>query len=451
MEIKRYAVIGHPIGHTMSPFIHSRLFALNSLPFFYGTEDAAPENLKEEIGRMRTGAFLDGCNITIPYKRAVIPLLDKLDRKAGLCGSVNTVKNENGVLTGYTTDGDGFRRTGEAAGADLTKKVTILGAGGAARAIAFEAALRGADITLAAREHSAAAGRKLCADLMRLVPGTRASFSLIKDLKGGCELLVNATPSGMYPYTAESPAGAEILSGAEYVFDAVYNPAETLMLRTARENGAKTVSGMGMLVRQAAAAQSIWLGCAFDESGIERICREASFEMKKKFGNIVLCGFMGSGKTTVGRLLAQAAGRKFVDMDSYIEDKEKMSVSEIFGRRGEGYFRKAETKAAGELSLQSGLVIAAGGGTVLNRVNADILKANGITVMLDASLDAVKCRLKGDSSRPLLREGGEKAVENLYAERRGAYAAAAELKVNADGAPETVARCVLKELRCGGA
>lgn len=447
MGIKKYAVIGHPIGHTMSPFIHSRLFALNSLPFKYGIIDISPEELNKELTKFRASTCLDGFNITIPHKQAVIPLLDKLDQKAAMCGSVNTVKNENGILTGYTTDGEGFKRTAEAAGADLSKKVVILGAGGAARAIAFEAALCGADITIATRDHSAQAGNRLCKGLIRLVPGIHASCCRINEIKGKTELLVNATPAGMYPNTLSSPAGAETVSNAKYVFDAVYNPGETLLLRTARENGAKAIGGMGMLVRQAAAAQEIWLGCRFTESGIENICREASFAMKKKFGNIVLCGFMGSGKTTVGRALAKASGRHFVDMDSYIEGKESMSVSQIFSLHGENYFRAAETNAVKRLSLESGLIIAAGGGTVLSSENTNILKPNSIIVMLDTSLETVKARLKGDNTRPLLQKSGNgHVIENLYAERHDVYESAADFKVCADGLPEAVTLSILQKL-----
>lgn len=447
MGIKKYAVIGHPIGHTMSPFIHSRLFSLNSFPFEYGIMDIPSYELNKKIDVFRKDTPLNGFNITIPHKQAVIPLLDKLDRKAAMCGSVNTVKNENGILTGYTTDGEGFRRAVEAAGAGLSGRVVIIGAGGAARAIAFEAALCGADITIATREHSAEAGNRLCKDLNRSVPGARASCCLINDINGKIELLVNATPAGMYPNTLSCPAGAEILSNAKYVFDAVYNPNETLMLRTARENGAKAIGGMGMLVRQAAAAQEIWLGCSFPESGIEQICRETAFAMKKKFGNIILCGFMGSGKTTVGKLLAKETGRRFADMDGYIEKKEGMSVSEIFSQRGESYFRTAETEASKALSIESGLVIAAGGGTVLEPQNTDAFKSNGIIVMLDANLESVKNRLKDDNTRPLLQKSGrETATRNLYNERRAVYESAADIKVCADDLPDAVVLSIRQKL-----
>lgn len=444
MKTKKYAVIGHPIGHTMSPFIHSRLFALGGISGEYGALDVAPSELHGKIEKLKE---LSGFNITIPHKRSIIPLLDKLDPKAEMFGSVNTVKNENGILTGYTTDGEGFRRTAESAGANLSGRTVILGAGGAARAIAFETALSGGTVVIATRVHSMDAGTRLCEDLRQKVPGARASNCLIGEISGTADLLVNATPAGMYPNTETCPVDAEFLQNAQYVFDAVYNPAQTLLLRTARERGAKTIGGIGMLVRQAAAAQEIWLGNNFNEKDINRLCADANFEMKKAFGNIVLCGFMGSGKTTVGHVLAEQMGRRFVDMDEFIEQKEQMPVSEIFSSRGENYFRRLEKEAANVLSLKSGLVVATGGGALLSPQNTAVFKSNGVIVLLDASLNVIKERLKGDSSRPLLQNSGKKnAIENLYARRYELYKSAADITVDADAAPEQTAVSIRREL-----
>lgn len=283
MQKKRFAVIGHPIGHTMSPFIHSRLFRLAGTEAQYGAADVPPEDLSAELEhRLRD---LDGFNITIPLKRAVIPLLDALDGKAAQFGSVNTVKNENGRLTGYTTDGDGFRMALAAAGVRLEgRRTVVLGAGGAARAVAFEAARAGGTVTVAAREHSLPAARELCADLTKKIPGTRADFCLIRNIGGEADLLVNATPVGMYPNVEGCPVGADLLQRVRFVFDAVYNPGKTALLRLADENGIPGLGGMSMLVWQAAAAQGIWTGARFGAQAVARLCGEASFEMKKKFG-----------------------------------------------------------------------------------------------------------------------------------------------------------------------
>ncbi|WP_164919100.1 MULTISPECIES: shikimate dehydrogenase [Acutalibacteraceae] len=282
MKILKFAVIGHPIGHTMSPFIQSRLFSLSGVNAQYGSMDVAPESLKEFLSR-RDG--WDGFNFTIPHKRAIIPLLDSLDRKAQMTGSVNTVKIENGRLAGFTTDGDGFRLSLQAAGVPLKGRTVILGAGGAARAIAFEAALAGCGVTVAAREHSFPAAAKLCGDLNRKIPGAGVRACRIGEVEGTMDLLVNATPAGMYPDVKSCAADENLVRRAGCVFDAVYNPQETLLIRLAKKSGIPAVGGMAMLVWQAAAAQTVWTGAGFPVSEIDRLCSDAILEMKKKFGN----------------------------------------------------------------------------------------------------------------------------------------------------------------------
>lgn len=442
MQSKKFAVFGHPIGHTMSPFIHSRLFRLSGTEARYGAADLAPEALSSGMERLRS---LDGFNVTIPLKRAIIPFLDALDQKAALFGSVNTVKNESGRLTGFTTDGDGFRMALSAAGIKPDGRTVVLGAGGAARAVAFEAALAGGRVTVAARPHSAQAAAELCADLSKKVPGARADCCPIGEIEGEADLLVNATPAGMYPDLKSCPAGAELLRRVRFVFDAVYNPGETALLRLAEENGVPGIGGMAMLAWQAAAAQGIWTGARFRAEDVDRLCGEASLEMKKKFGNIVLCGFMGSGKTTAGRLLAESTGRRFVDLDQWIERKEGMTVSGLFARYGEARFRELERTAAEELSYETGLVIAAGGGALLDARCARALKAGGVVVLLDAGLPAVRARLAGDRTRPLLqRPDREEALRSLYAARLPVYRERAELTVPADGTPAGTAQAVMK-------
>lgn len=441
----QFAVIGHPIGHTMSPFIHAHLFSMSGVNAQYGALDIAPNSLEQFLARRNT---LSGFNITIPHKHAIIPFLDALDKKAMMTGSVNTVKNEGGKLTGFTTDGDGFRLALESAGVELKGRVVILGAGGAARALAFESALADCHVTVATREHSLPAAIQLCTALNKTFPGVGTDACLIKDVAGKADLLVNATPAGMYPNIKSCAASEELVNRAGCVFDAVYNPDETTLIRLAKKNGVPTVGGMAMLVWQAAAAQTIWTGAQFHPEGIERLCKDAVFEMKKQFGNIILCGFMGSGKTTVGRLLAKKNGRRFIDMDQWIEQQEGCSVSQIFALQGENYFRALEQKAARQLSCETGLVIATGGGTLLDPANALALASSGTIILLDASLPAVKTRLESDYTRPLLqREDRWDAMEKLYRERLPIYRKHADLSVSADECPEKTANLILKALK----
>ena len=442
MNTHSFALIGHPVGHSMSPFLHSRLFSISGADARYTMADIAPESLAASLERLRK---LDGFNITIPHKEAIIPFLDHLDDRAAESGSVNTVKIENGTLTGFTTDGEGFRRALESAGVSLGGTVAVLGAGGAARAVTFEAAHAGAAVTIAARGHSLAAAERLCADLRQKVPGAKAESRLISGLHGTWDLLVNATPAGMYPHTETCAAPEELVANCSCVFDAVYNPGETKLLALAKRHGKKAVGGIGMLVCQAAASEEIWLGSRFSGRELQNLFALTSLEVRRQFGNIVLCGFMGSGKTTCGSLLARNLNRRFVDLDDFIERREGMKVSEIFARKGEPAFRRMECEAVKELSSQTGLVVAAGGGTLLKKENADALRANGIVVLLDASLDTVRERLRGDTARPLLHQpGNEDAVGTLYRERVALYRAAADFAVPADGTPEATVLALQK-------
>ncbi|MGN0479786.1 MAG: shikimate dehydrogenase [Hominenteromicrobium sp.] len=288
MRLSHFAVIGHPIGHTMSPFIHNRLFAHAGISPRYDVLDVP--DIAQQLETLRA---LDGFNITIPHKSAIIPFLDAIDEKARLFGSVNTVKAENGRLTGYTTDGIGCRKALARFGLDFSGRLLILGRGGAAHAIAFEAVLS-ADapaIDFACRAESADKARALCAELSALCErqGKRGAFRVLSYAQLEAEdtrydLVLNTTSVGMYPNAGRSAVDARVLARCAAAFDAVYNPGETEFLRLAGENGLKTVGGMGMLVCQAVAAHEIWYGAAFADADIERLILDAEAETERLFG-----------------------------------------------------------------------------------------------------------------------------------------------------------------------
>lgn len=282
MDIQPFALIGHPLGHTMSPFLHQRLFPLSGLSGEYRVLDVPPEELETRLPALWR---LCGFNVTIPYKQAIVPFLSRLEGRAKLFHSVNVAARQNGEWVGYNTDSIGFSRALQAASIPLGGRVVVLGAGGAARALAFESALAGAQITIAAREHSLPAAQRLAEEIRQQVLHSQASASLLDQLEGDWDLLANATPVGMYPHTNASPVGQEVLCRCRVVFDAVYNPNETLLLKTARECGAAVVHGMDMLVWQAAAAQEIWSGKTLDPSMVAPICEEAVQEMQRLFGS----------------------------------------------------------------------------------------------------------------------------------------------------------------------
>ena len=280
MSVKRFAVIGHPIGHTMSPFIHARLFELSGVDAEYGVLDIAPEELNEKYNTVLKN--LDGYNITIPHKSNIIPLLNDIDEKARLYGSVNTVLNRDGVSKGFTTDPDGFLKALEYAGIPLKDRVVILGCGGAARTMAYEAALGGASLEFAIREQSVIKAQKLADEIKKAVKTADVKCIKVDDLSGDIRTLINATPVGMSPKTDAQPICDKQLKKCENVFDAIYNPLETVLIKKAKANGSNAEGGMSMLVWQAVVAHRHWDGSEYDVRDVERLCADAYEELKNR-------------------------------------------------------------------------------------------------------------------------------------------------------------------------
>ncbi len=280
MSVKKYAVIGHPIGHTMSPFIHKRLFELAKIDAEYATLDISPEMLSKEYDRVLSK--LDGYNITIPHKQNIIPLIDEIDDKAKMYGSVNTVSNTNGIAKGYTTDPDGFLMALEASEIPICGRVVILGCGGVARTMAYEVVLKGLPLLFAVRKEDENIAKLLCCEIMNTVKGSKASFCLIDELSGDIDLLVNATPIGMFPNTDAQPISDSVINRCASVFDAVYNPLETVLIKKSLANGAKAVGGMSMLVWQAVVAHEKWDGSVYDKNDIAKLCVDSAEELKNR-------------------------------------------------------------------------------------------------------------------------------------------------------------------------
>ncbi|MGN0501945.1 MAG: shikimate dehydrogenase [Ruminococcus sp.] len=280
MSIKKFAVIGHPIGHTMSPFIHNRLFKLSGIEAEYTKLDIAPENLADEYNKVLSK--LDGYNITIPHKQNIIPLIDEIDEKAKMYGSVNTVANIDGVAKGYTTDPDGFLKALAAAGIVLDGRVVILGCGGVARTMAYEVVLKGLPLLFAVRKEDVEIAKSLCREIQNTVKEAKVSFSLINELSGDIDVLVNATPLGMFPKVDVQPVSDSVINRCASVFDAVYNPLETVLIQKALANGAKAVGGMSMLVWQAVVAHEKWDGSVYDKDDIAKLCIDSAEELKNR-------------------------------------------------------------------------------------------------------------------------------------------------------------------------
>lgn len=276
--MRKFCLIGHPLGHSLSPQIHTRLFELSGEKVEYTLEDIAPEELKDKFGFL---SEFDGFNITIPHKIGIIEYCDELSDGAERYRSVNCVKNGEKKV-GYNTDCIGFTKSIELLGASLGSKVLLIGCGGVGRMMAIETALEGGDLTIAALENDLPLAANVIGEIQAMKP--TAKVKAVKIPADGLsnaalgderfDLLVNACPVGMFPKVDRMPCLPEVLDNVKFVFDAIYNPKETLLAKTAREKGSKAMTGMAMLVLQAVAAHEIWDGAEYRKEDIDKLIED---------------------------------------------------------------------------------------------------------------------------------------------------------------------------------
>ena len=398
--MQRYGLLGEKLGHSYSPQIHAQLAS-----YPYDLYEVAPERLDAFL---RT-TELAGMNVTIPYKKAVIPYCKALSPAAARIGSVNTLVRRADGWYGDNTDYDGFcymARDFAIAG----KKALVLGNGGVS--LTVQQALR----DLGARE---------VVVISRRGPDNYQNLARHAD----AQIIANATPVGMYPNNGASPLDLAGFPRLEGVLDLIYNPARTALLLQAERRGIACNGGLGMLVAQAKRAAELFTGRAIADSEIERITRSLAGQMQ----NIVLIGMPGCGKTTLGKALADRLGRPFYDADAVLEQRAGRSIPEIFRCDGEAAFRALETQTLAELGKCSGAVIATGGGCVTRPENAPLLRQNGRVVWVKRPLDRLPV-----SGRPVSQRMSAAAI---YAQRRDRYAAFAAYTVENDGPlAETLAK-----------
>lgn len=276
--MKKYALIGYPLGHSLSPVIHKELFKIQNIEAEYSLIEIAPENLPAQFESLKSNC---GFNVTIPHKVNIIPLLDELDERAALFGAVNTVKvDENGKTKGFNTDCSGFLNALKTADIPLKGRVLLCGSGGVGRMFAFEAALAGCDLTIAVREADVPAANKIAQEIGEKL-GKSAKVLTFGEAQGKFDLIINATPVGMFPKVDACVLDKEIIQQAGAVFDAIYNPDETLFIKYAKEAGVKYSNGLSMLVWQAAVAEEIWNGVSFTQADIEPILEITKKELEK--------------------------------------------------------------------------------------------------------------------------------------------------------------------------
>ena len=389
-----YGLLGEKLGHSFSPQIHRDLAGYD-----YQLLPTPPEAVEDLFARR---AF-QGLNVTIPYKRTVMPLCDEIDPRAAAIGAVNTVVNRNGRLTGYNTDIDGFLYMARRAGVDMAgKKVVILGSGGTSRTARAAAGELGAREIITVSRH----GEDNYQNLSR---------------HADAQVLVNTTPVGMYPNWGQSPVSLESFPALEGVLDVVYNPLRTALLLQAEERGLPRSCGLPMLVAQAKRAAELFTGQNIDDSRAEAVLHG----LRGQLTNIVLIGMPGCGKTTVGRALAGKLGRTFVDLDEEIVRRAGMSIPEIFAREGEAGFRERESALVREFGERTGLVVSTGGGVVTRRENYIPLKQNGLLLHLRRDPAALPT-----DGRPLSQAT---APEELWRRRAPLYAAFADGEIDNNG------------------
>ena len=405
-----YGLIGEKLPHSFSKEIHQKLAGYD-----YQLKELTPAQLPDFL----KARDFKGINVTIPYKQAVIPYLDEIDHKARAIGAVNTVVNRDGRLYGYNTDYDGMVALIRHAGLSLEgKTVLILGTGGTSKtAMAVARDLGAAEVQRVSR--TAQEGAITYEEAQRLP----------------VQILINTTPSGMYPDPDGQPMDLSRFGWLEGVLDAVYNPLRTRLVLQARDNGARGQGGLYMLVAQAAAAAELFLGQQLPQGALDGVYRQIHGEKQ----NIVLTGMPGSGKSTVARILAREMGREFVDVDNEIIRLAKLPIPEIFARKGEAYFRDLEAQAIADLCRRTGLVIATGGGAILREENVRRLRQNGRLYFLDRPIEDIQPT--GD--RPLSRD--REALEQRYRERYPRYTVTADCRIPVEGSADTVAQAIREE------
>ena len=395
-----YGLIGGKLGHSYSKLIHEMLcgyrYDLCPLP----TEAEARAFLKKRLFK--------AINVTIPYKKLVMEYCTYIDPRAKAIGAVNTVVNKNGLLYGYNTDYSGFAHLCEAHGVDFNgRTVLILGTGGTHNTTSAVARDKGAVQILT---------------VSRKPDPEKGELSYTQALTSGAQIIINTTPAGMYPNVGVCNLDVAAMPGLEAVLDVVYNPDKTELILRAEEAGVPVaVGGLEMLVAQAVYAAEYFLGRTFEDAAgeIDRI----TAALRRDTRNVALIGMPSSGKTTVGRALAEALGKRFVDLDEEIVKADGRSIPDIFAAEGEEGFRQKETAVIAQFAKEGRQLLSCGGGAVKKPENVRLLRQNGVVLFLDRPLDA----LTVGGGRPL--SSSADALRTMYAERRPLYLAAADAVV----------------------
>lgn len=407
--MRKYGCIGKKLTHSFSKEIHAKLA---DYPYDLIELD------EEEIADFFAAKEFAAINVTIPYKQTVIPYLDFISSVAERIGAVNTIVNKDGKLYGYNTDYYGMKALIERVGIDLTgKKVLVLGTGGTSKTARVLAADLGAAEILTVSRRKAE----------NYITYEEAALE-----HADADVIINTTPSGMYPDCESKPMEIALFKRLEGVIDAVYNPLRTNLVLDARERGIKAEGGLYMLVMQAVVAVERFLDISIPKDVADRVF--ASVYAAKE--NIVLTGMPGSGKSTVGKLL-DMDDFTVVDTDEELEKRCGCSTGELIRREGEAHFRGLETDVIRDVSSVGSRIISTGGGAILKEENVRCLRRNGKLFFLNADVS----RLQVTDNRPL--SDTREKLEKLYAERMDIYQSTADVIVPALETPQEEAHYII--------
>lgn len=402
-------LLGRKLGHSYSPQIHKMLGN-----YSYCLFEIEPENLSAFLSERN----FSGLNVTIPYKKEVIPYCDVLSDRAKKLGAVNTLVCRDGKLIGHNTDYFGFLSMVQRSGISVDgKKVLVLGSGGASTTAVAVLQELGANVTV----------------ISRTGPDNYSNLDKHTDTA----VIVNSTPVGMYPNSACSPVDLSVFPQLECVLDLIYNPANTKLLQDAQIRGIANQNGLWMLVAQAKESAEWFTGQQIPDSVIEEIFHAIRFSME----NILLIGMPGCGKSTVGKLLAEKLNRPFIDADAELIDRAGTSIPEIFATKGETAFRNLETQVLADLGKASGTVIATGGGCVTQPENYAHLHQNSKIVWIQRKLDSLAV-----DGRPLSQAN---KLSDMFNVRKPLYEVFCDCTVCNDGDPVDTVTQILAHLKGG--
>ena len=407
-----YKLLGKNVSHSYSKEVH------NSLGYDYKILDLSLSEFREI---MEERSFV-GVNITMPYKQEALKYLDYIDPAAKKLNVVNTVVHKENKLYGYNTDYFGLKYLIKFNEIEIKdRNVVILGSGATSKTV-----------------------KALCQDLgaknITKVSQSNSNHLTYDDLSSvlNYQVLINTTPKEMYPNTEEKIIDLKQFNKLEAVVDVIYNPLKTNLILQAKDLNIKAVGGLEMLVGQAVESSSLFFNKKYPKDTINKVYKKLLLEKS----NIVLVGMPTSGKSTIGKALAKSLNKKFIDVDKEIVKKAGNSIKEIFKEKGEVYFRTVESQVIESLSRESNLVIATGGGSVLDQKNVKRLKRNGYLIFIDRPLNL----LIAADDRPL--SANRINLKNLYQERYNIYKTVSDVTVINDKDLDFVLKKVLEAIRC---